>query len=466
MGYVRVVDGSKATRCAKLCVARAFLGHLSEEGECEAWAPMLASDRFARYSECYQPAEAWDVGGSLDSGGLLAAIGEFMALVDGEGYSVTMRKSFRKSLEMLYIALAVNGARYTPRNADAWLDANEARFGSQAQVFRRAHFLFQGFLVSGGINPRSVRGGLDDPMGDFPAWARAGVSEYLEIRAREGFAPSTVGCMRRALLRFASYADSRGVRSWGDLAPGIVSDWCLEDPHSTAEGRTCYTAKVRCFLEHLGDEGSAPRTLSLAVCSKSAPRREIVRVLDDEQVDAAATARRDAETPMELRDAAIVALGLTMGLRASDALGIGLADISWKESCVAVVQRKTLRQVGLPLTAAAGNAIIRYVRDGRPACTSSTALFVGHRVPYAPLTKSACRAACRRTFGDDVTFHDLRRTFATRMLRGGTGRRGVAEAFGHSDEGTVDEYLSVDDERMLMCAMPLSELGLGAPDGR
>jgi integrase len=110
---------------------------------------------------------------------------------------------------------------------------------------------------------------------------------------------------------------------------------------------------------------------------------------------------------------------------------------------------------------AAGNAVAAYLRDGRPD-SASPFVFVKHRAPYDGVDKGVCGDAMARTFGPHVGgFHALRRTFATSMLRGGAGRRGVAEALGHATDRSTDPYLALDAERMRACAMRLSDCGIG-----
>ena len=150
-----------------------------------------------------------------------------------------------------------------------------------------------------------------------------------------------------------------------------------------------------------------------------------------------------------------------MGLRSCDVLGLKMSDISWARSKVTIVQKKTGAQLDLPLTVAAGNAVAAYICRGRPE-SPSPLVFVKHRAPYDGLTKCACREALVRTFGPHVTgFHILRRTFATSMLRAGAGRRGVSEALGHRTELSTRPYLSLDAERMRMCALSPSGCGIG-----
>ena len=199
----------------------------------------------------------------------------------------------------------------------------------------------------------------------------------------------------------------------------------------------------------------------LAARAERAPARKVVEVLGENEILLASAMRRSAASPLELRDAAIVALGLTMGLRSCDVLSLEASSIKWGDSTVSLVQRKTGVPLRLPLTVSAGNALVAYLRGGRPR-SASPLVFVKHRAPYDGPTKSACRDAMVRTFGPGLTgFHILRRTFATSMLRGGAGRSEVAEALGHRTELSTEPYLSLDSARMRMVALPMGDLAIG-----
>lgn len=459
VGYTRRCGGTKCVRAARLSHLRGFLSSVVERGEAPAWAPMLASDRFASKAECYASFEAPDGDGDNPLICIDLADG-FLDALRAAGYADTLLKTARKVLGMLYIALSLNDVVYTRDNAGAWLAATSARTGAQEAAYSRAIRLFDGFVSAGVIDTAPFRSG-DDPLSEAPAWAVGGISAYLRLKSREGCSDGTVACVRRACVRLASYADYAGARSWGDLDASVVSSWCADDPHDTAEGRACYVGKARGLLQYLGDEGLAPPGVWLAAWPESAAARKVVTILDDSDIAEAESARLSASSPMELRDAAIVALGLTMGLRSCDVLGLKLSDISWTGSSISIVQKKTGAQLDLPLTVAAGNAVAAYVRRGRPS-SASPLVFVKHRAPYDGLTGSACRKALVRTFGPHVTgFHILRRTFATSMLRGGAGRRGVSEALGHRTELSTRPYLSLDAGRMRMCALSPADCGIG-----
>ena len=89
----------------------------------------------------------------------------------------------------------------------------------------------------------------------------------------------------------------------------------------------CYN-DIRKDLQYLGDEGVVPASLWLAARAERSPSRKVVRVLGEDEILLADAMRRSAVSPLELRDAAIVALGLTMGLRSCDVLALEMSSIS------------------------------------------------------------------------------------------------------------------------------------------
>lgn len=464
LAFVAGCGGTKCVRAARLSHLRGLLAHMHGRGDVPAWLGLLASDRFASHADCYGPVADLVDGDGATPDECLSMVDGFVGTLGAGGYSHTQLKSAAKAVRMLCVALGTNGARYTPENAVAWLASVDGLLGTQAPSYRRALALFARY-ESGRPVDFSVAARDEDPLAALPAWARATVSSYLDLRRREGCSNGTIGCMRRAVARLATYADAAGVRSWHGLGQRLLASWCVEDEHRTAEGRACYVGKVRGFLEYLADEGLVPGGLPLAARSEAATTRRVATVLRDEEVRMAEGARLAARTPLELRDAAIVALGLTMGLRSCDVVGLRLASISWSDSTVSLVQQKTGAPLRLPLTVAAGNALVSYLREGRPRCASPF-VFVKHRAPYDGLTRSACRDAMVRTFGHGVTgFHVLRRTFATSLLRAGSGRGEVAEALGHRTELSTAPYLSLDPERMRSCSLPLGRLEIGGCHG-
>src|SRR5579871_481920 len=79
----------------------------------------------------------------------------------------------------------------------------------------------------------------------------------------------------------------------------------------------------------------------------------------------------------------ILLLLARLGLRAGDIFRLRLGDIDWKEAGIRVAG-KGRRQASLPLTQEIGDAIVAYIKDGRPQTDSDT-LFIRSRAPFRAL---------------------------------------------------------------------------------
>lgn len=174
--------------------------------------------------------------------------------------------------------------------------------------------------------------------------------------------------------------------------------------------------------------------------------------------------KEKSTSPIELRDTAILEIGLKMGFRGKDIISLKLSDIDWKTHTIRFVQSKTCVEIWLPMSVSVGNAIYRYLRNGRPFVMDDPHVFLKARAPFGSIGTSVCRHAMERVLPDrniqGSKFHVTRRTFATDLLKKKTKISVIADALGHSDIGTVHKYLSLDEERMRLCPLPLTELGL------
>ena len=72
------------------------------------------------------------------------------------------------------------------------------------------------------------------------------------------------------------------------------------------------------------------------------------------------------------RNYAMILLASRLGLRASDIMSLKFSDIDWDNDLIRLRIQKTGKTIELPLLADVGNAIIDYLRYGRPASTSQT----------------------------------------------------------------------------------------------
>ena len=117
-----------------------------------------------------------------------------------------------------------------------------------------------------------------------------------------------------------------------------------------------------------------------------------------------------------------------------------------------IIQAKTGRVLTLPLVPDVADALIAYLRNGRPA-TPSRHVFVRHKAPFEPFVAAnnlatIMRQALQRVGLDQREgrrgLYLLRHTLASRMLASGNPLKRIGDVLGHASADTTMEYASVD----------------------
>ena len=70
-----------------------------------------------------------------------------------------------------------------------------------------------------------------------------------------------------------------------------------------------------------------------------------------------------------------------LGMRDSDITNLTFSNLDWEKNSITFFQKKTSRMVKLPLLPAVGDALIDYLKYGRPQ-TDSSYVFVKHKAPF------------------------------------------------------------------------------------
>jgi len=179
------------------------------------------------------------------------------------------------------------------------------------------------------------------------------------------------------------------------------------------------------------------------------------RGLEPTQVDAL-LASCDRRTAVGRRDYAMLLLLARMGLRSCEVARLELADIDWRAGEL-IVHGKGGRRDRMPLPKDVGDAIVAYLRRGRPKCEARAA-FVADRAPHQSLQSTAVTArvaeASKRAGGGRVGAHRLRHTAATQMLRRGGSLAEIVHVLLYRDAATTAIYAKVDREALRTIARP------------
>lgn len=165
------------------------------------------------------------------------------------------------------------------------------------------------------------------------------------------------------------------------------------------------------------------------------------------------------------RNYAMLLLASRLGLRASDIADLQFSDIDWDKNMITLTMQKTKKVIELPLLADVGNAIIGYLRHGRPKSDSQN-VFLSGNAPYVAATKNMVCAAINGiilrsgvdTSGKHHGPHSLRHSLASAMLNGGSMMPVISESLGHRSTQTTLAYLKIDIRSLQKCALPVPEI--------
>ena len=225
-----------------------------------------------------------------------------------------------------------------------------------------------------------------------------------------------------------------------------------------APGTTQNTASMmRTFLTWLYAEGLIAVPLAGTVPGAYRRRRIRMPALVTEADAAALLAACDRTTAQGLRDYAIVLALKRMGLRAREVAGLTLDDVDWRSGIV-VISGKGGRRDQLPLPRDVAEAVIAYLRNGRPAAALDRRVFVRSVAPHRGLTGyavgHAVARAARRAGLVKVRPHQLRYLAATAMQAAGAPLAEIGQVLRHDDERTTSLYAKVDVAALRPLAPP------------
>jgi site-specific recombinase XerD len=160
------------------------------------------------------------------------------------------------------------------------------------------------------------------------------------------------------------------------------------------------------------------------------------------------------------RDYAILLLLSRLGLRAKEVASLQLHDVDWANGSLLIRTSKTHAERLLPLAQDVGEALLAYLRAGRPV-TSFRHFFLAHTAPYRPLqTASAITKIVKRLLAkagiarQSSGAHLFRHTVATQLVNRGASFKDVADVLGHHTLQTTGLYAKLDLAALAQVALP------------
>jgi integrase/recombinase XerD len=273
--------------------------------------------------------------------------------------------------------------------------------------------------------------------------------DYLTLEA--GASVNTVDNYLRDLRRLAEWGGPRGIGAPDAVTTAQLREfvYALKDVGMQPATIRRQISALRTYFKFLAGEGLVVRDPTERLDTPKGWRRlpAVLSVQDIERLLAAS----DADTPLGIRDRALLEVAYATGARVSELVSLRLQDLLFEEGLARLFGKGGKERI-VPVGRRALGAASLYAREVRPGLErgrSRGVLFVNAR--GGPLSRVGAwgiiKAAARRAgLTQRVTPHTLRHSFATHLLEGGADLRAVQEMLGHVDLATTQLYTHVDRE--------------------
>ncbi len=263
----------------------------------------------------------------------------------------------------------------------------------------------------------------------------------------------------RYLNRLADYLRRIEVTSLRDLSPQLLSSFVVETaPQLARNTRRDLCTVIRTFLRFLYRERivaedlsvtfEVPRMFRLSSVPRSITWGEVRRVLEVV----------DRRTMRGRRDYAILLMLVTYGLRACEAAKLTLDDIDWKHERLQIPDRKAGNCTAYPLAGVSAEALIDYLKNGRPE-TAERRLFLRVVAPRGPLGTGGVGASVAlylQKAGIKVHragSHTLRHTCVQRLIDAEFPLKTIGDYVGHRRSQSTEVYAKVAIDTLREVAM-------------
>ncbi len=283
---------------------------------------------------------------------------------------------------------------------------------------------------------------------------------------RRHLSPRSVATYIPQLARFLDFLGTRGLQRLPQLQAADLTAYVpwLERYRPTTIAH--HLGVLRRFVQYLTMRGILRQDLAEALPKVRVIRDAAIPSVWDAELVVKLLQAVDRSSPVGKRDYAMLLLASRLGLRVSDVRTLTLDDLDWGASTIGFTQSKTSVPLRLPMSEELGEALIDYLRFGRPK-TEYREVFLTLRRPVGPFSEDAklyevvnrwrnlagIRFRGRQRHG----LHSLRHTLATQLLREQTPMHVISAILGHASTASTMIYAKADTEMLRSAALDTEE---------
>ena len=223
--------------------------------------------------------------------------------------------------------------------------------------------------------------------------------------------------------------------------------------------------RLRSVVRHLHRTGRIPTDLTPHIIGPMLYAYEDVpSTLERSQIAAVLATTQEDRSPRGLRDYAILQLLATYGLREGEICRLRLDDVDWRAESLRICHTKTNAYSYMPLMVTVGEALLDYLRLGRPQ-VEVREIFVRSCAPYIAMTnlygmiRGRLAAAGVEPPGKRGA-HVFRHARAVELLRASVPQKIIGDVLGHRSTESTNTYLKLatDDLRAVALEVPGMEV--------
>jgi site-specific recombinase XerD len=333
-------------------------------------------------------------------------------------------------------------------------------FSINEKCFYNSIFMLTEFQETGKINiparPHKEPIVFGGPIGDI-------ITGFIDYkRTEDRLSIISIHCYQRNFSRFLNYCNEKGICSIKDINLAVLLNFIGGLDLSKRIPAKSVIITLRGFMKYAFEQKLLATDYSNKIPKyKSVTQPKLPSTYSKEEIEKLISSI-ERSSPIGKRNYAIILIAARLGLRASDISKLKFENLHWNTNTIEITQFKTGKDLVLPLLPDVGNAIIDYLKYGRPKASEEPYVLLTERPPYGPFnTSNIVTHVVQRAFinaGIDIKGrrfgpHSLRHSLGFRMLQQSTVLPVISEVLGHESTQSTRYYLRIDLKSMMQCML-------------
>ena len=290
------------------------------------------------------------------------------------------------------------------------------------------------------------------------------LDEFEQSLVDNYLSAGSINLIIQLITRFLIFLESRKIYKISNVELAHVKDFVIDLAPRYKANIINLTWPLKKFFSFLNFEKYSELNVKNILANPIPKRKKVLPCFSKEELESLFS-NIDTSTSLGKRDYAIMKLAIGTGLRGVDIINLRFSNIDWRTNEISIIQHKTNKQLMLPLSTDVGNALADYILKGRPN-SKSPYIFLKEKRPYEKLKKGATANTIKRCLsnadvvhnaGDGKSFHAIRRTFGTELVKLKVPLPTVSQLLGHSAIDTSKRYIALNDDMLQVCCMDISK---------